>query len=557
MKFTTVKSRATVLLASVTILFAAVSGAGYYAADTLSRDMARELDARQLEVQAMLAATSVRAAARQTANTFKTVLLRGTDDKLYKEALADYKKSDGAVREQLSKLEKLAPKIELDLTADIAGFLKHHTEVVAKLNKGLELYDPINVTTAFLADQAVSGIDAPLIAAAAKLADRVRDHSVKRAAVATSAAASSAKAWGAAIGAGMLGGIAGAILITLWMTRSVLRSLGGEPHEAAAVAQRIAGGDVSTAVTVKAGDTDSLMSALARMRETLHDMITEVATGSTRLASTAADLSSATRQINDSTGTQSDAASSMAAAVEQLTTSIEQVSGHSAEALRISRKSGELSEQSNAAVQGAAADMNEIANSVDGMSTMMRTLEGHSTSISRIVHVISEIASQTNLLALNAAIEAARAGEQGRGFAVVADEVRKLAERTTQSTGEIGSMVQAIHEGTAQAVKHMEGWSSKVADGVSRAQGAGVRMGEVRASANQAVSAVSEINDALAEQSSTSAQLAQNVERIARMSEENVKAVGSVSSQASELERLAAMLSTLVGHFKVRPAGAV
>ena len=556
MNFTTIKSRVTVLLVSITALFAVVSGAGYYASSALSRDMARELDARELEVQAMLAATSVRAAARQTANTFKTVLLRGTDDKLYKEALADYRKSDGAVREQLSKLEKLAPKIGLDLAADIAGFLKQHAEVIAKLNKGLELYDPINVTTAFLADQAVSGVDAPLVAAAAKLADRVLDHSVRRAAAATSAAAASARAWGIAIGAGMLCGIAGTILITLWMTRGVLRSLGGEPHEAVAVAQRIAAGDVSTAVAVRAGDTASLMAALARMRETLHAMITEVAAGSTRLASTAAELSSATRQISDSSETQSDAASSMAAAVEELTTSIEQVSGHSGEALRISRKSGELSEQGTAAVHGAAADMNEIAQSVDGMSAMMHSLEGHSTSISRIVHVISDIASQTNLLALNAAIEAARAGEQGRGFAVVADEVRKLAERTTQSTAEIGSMVQAIQEGTAQAVGHMEGWSSKVADGVARARGAGERMGEVRASANQAASAVSEINDALAEQSSTSAQLAQNVERIARMSEENVKAVGSVSGQAGELEKLAAMLNTLVGHFKLRPVGA-
>ena len=556
MNLTTIKSRATVLLVSITVLFAAVSGAGYYASNALSSDMARELDARQLEVQAMLSATSVRAAARQTANTFKTVLLRGTDDKLYKEALADYRKSDGAVREQLSKLEKLAPKIGLDLAADIAGFLKQHAEVIAKLNKGLELYDPINVTTAFLADQAVSGVDAPLIAAAAKLADRVRDHSVRRAAAATSAAAASARAWGIAIGAGMLCGIVGTILITLWMTRGVLRSLGGEPLEAVAVAQRIAAGDVSTAVAVRAGDTGSLMAALARMRETLHAMITEVAAGSTRLASTAAELSSATRQISDSSETQSDAASSMAAAVEELTTSIEQVSGHSGEALRISRKSGELSEQGTAAVHGAAADMNEIAQSVDDMSAMMHSLEGHSTSISRIVHVISEIASQTNLLALNAAIEAARAGEQGRGFAVVADEVRKLAERTTQSTAEIGSMVQAIQEGTAQAVGHMQGWSSKVADGVARARGAGERMGEVRASANQAASAVSEINDALAEQSSTSAQLARNVERIARMSEENVKAVGSVSGQAAELEKLAAMLNTLVGHFKLRPVGA-
>ena len=556
MDFSSLRARAALLIAVITLLFAAIAGASLYANHLLKSELVAALEDRNLEAQAILAATSVRAAARQSANTFKTVLLRGTDDKLYKAALADFGKTDAAVREGLARLETLAPRIGLDLSADAQAFLKQHTEVTAKLNQGLKLYDPINVTTAFLADQAVAGVDVPLVASAAGLAERVREHSMKRSQAAREVASEHAALWGSVIAAGMVVGMLGALAITLWMSNWILKGIGGEPAAAVAVARRIASGDLSVPVPTLPGDQASLMASLGQMQAALHLAISQVAQGGLHLAEAATGLSAATARITGATEQQSDAAAAMAAAVEQMSVSIDQVSAHSGDALRMSRRSGELSDQGNAMVQGTAAEMNAIADSAHDMATIMHTLDGHSGEISKIVHVISGIAGQTNLLALNAAIEAARAGEQGRGFAVVADEVRKLAERTSASTREIGSMVEAIQQGTARAVGHMDGWSTKVVEGVARARGAGERMAEVRGSAGQVANAVGEINVALAEQSGASGQLAQNVERIARMSEENAKAVEAISNQAGQLDGLAQSMHAVILRFRLVPVDA-
>ncbi len=315
--------------------------------------------------------------------------------------------------------------------------------------------------------------------------------------------------------------------------------------------ERLAAGDLTAHIDLAARDELRYVAgSFNDMAEAMRRLIGSIKDNSDHVADSARSLVTASGQIHVASQCQSDAASSMAAAVEQMTVGIESIARNAGEADALAHRSGELSRQGGEIVAAVVEEISQIAVSVSDSARTVAELGERSGQISAIVGVIGDIAAQTNLLALNAAIEAARAGDQGRGFAVVADEVRKLAERTANSTKEIAQMVAAIQQGTEGAVQGMEQGVAKVNEGVARAQRAGDAMGGIREAANQVLSTVAEISNALREQSAASAEIAQQVTTIARMAEENGEAVGSNHHTASRLSDLAGTLLDNVSRFK-------
>lgn len=347
------------------------------------------------------------------------------------------------------------------------------------------------------------------------------------------------------------GGALLAAIIMIMVSRGILRRLGGEPLAMLEAAHHIANGDLTLQLDVQQGDKTSLLAAIAEMQTNLRETIAQSSQAADQVTEAARSLAISATQVSQSSAQQSEAASSMAAAVEQVTVSISHVAESAASARSLSEETGSLSTEGKNLVQDTISEINKIADSVALSSDVIHTLGEQSDKISSIVKVIKEIADQTNLLALNAAIEAARAGEQGRGFAVVADEVRKLAERTALSTKEIANMIDAVQHGTQSAVQRMEEARSQVGSGVQMAAKTGDSMARVQLATHQVVDVVEDISTALREQSSASTQIAQNVEKIAQMTEENSASISAVSQSADQLERLAVVLKSSVGHFKV------
>ena len=331
-----------------------------------------------------------------------------------------------------------------------------------------------------------------------------------------------AAAWLAVIGALLTG--------LVWMiVRSVERSIGGDPEDAVAVAQRIAAGDLGMDVPVRAGAEASLMAAMKRMRDALAGIVADVRSGTDLIATASREIASGNLDLSSRTEEQASSLEETAASMEELTSTVKNSAENAREASRLADSAAEV------AGRGGVV----VARVVDTMAS----INASSSKIVDIIGVIDGIAFQTNILALNAAVEAARAGEQGRGFAVVASEVRNLAQRSAAAAKEIKALI-----GDSVA---------RVDDGAKLVEEAGATMQEIVASVNKVSTMIGAISNATQEQGEGIEHINQAIAQMDQVTQQNASLVEEAAAASEAMQEQAAKLAQVVSVFRVVTAAPV
>ena len=324
------------------------------------------------------------------------------------------------------------------------------------------------------------------------------------------------------IALGVLAALVGTVASYL-IARSLLKQLGGDPQDAAAAADKIASGDLSTLVPLKKNDRSSLMFSISTMRDSLANIVGQVRLGTETIAAASSEIAAGNLDLSSRTEQQAAALEETAASMEELTSTVKQNGDNARQANQLAAAASDI------AVKGG-----QIVSEVVGT---MGSINESAKKIVYIIGVIDGIAFQTNILALNAAVEAARAGEQGRGFAVVAAEVRNLAQRSASAAKEIKLLIGDSVE--------------KVDNGSKLVNQAGTTMEEIVASVKRVTDIMREIAAAGQEQEVGILQINQAVTEMDTVTQQNAALVEEAAAAAESLQDQAGILAQTVSVFKV------
>ncbi len=313
----------------------------------------------------------------------------------------------------------------------------------------------------------------------------------------------------------------------------------------------LADGDLTVNATVSEDITGAIADSVNFAVEALRSLVKTINDASVGVASAAQEAQATALHLAEASEHQAHQITNASAAINEIAVSIDEVSINSLESADVAQRSVLIAHNGAEIVRQTIEGMDNIRNQIQETSKRIKRLGESSQEIGNIVELINDISEQTNILALNAAIQAASAGEAGRGFAVVADEVQSLAERASNATKQIESLVLTIQSDTNEAVASMEQTTAEVVDGAKRAENAGDALTEIEAVSNDLAELIQNISESAKQQSVAATNISGTMNVIQEITTQTSVGTQQTAESIGNLVELANELRLSVQDFKL------
>ena len=313
----------------------------------------------------------------------------------------------------------------------------------------------------------------------------------------------------------------------------------------------LAEGDLTVEATVTEDITGAIADSVNFAVESLRDLVVNINDTTKTVAKSAQETRSTTNVLAESSIAQEKQIGSATEAINNMSISFDEMAQRSRESSEMSRRSVEIASEGANKVRETINGMDTIREQIQETSKRIKRLGESSQEIGDIVELINGIAEQTNILALNAAIQAASAGGAGRGFAVVADEVQRLAERATNATRRIETLVETIQTDTSEAVESMESTTTEVVQGAKLAEDAGSALDQIESASQDLSAVIQKIASEAQRQSQSAAEVAKLMSSIREISVKTSEGSKQTAQSVGNLADLVRELRDSVADFKL------
>lgn len=313
----------------------------------------------------------------------------------------------------------------------------------------------------------------------------------------------------------------------------------------------VSNGDLTVEALVTEEITGAIADSVNYAVESMRELVGTINRTSLRVSDASASTRVIAKEMKDSSTQQAEKINSITSVVSNMVRSLDNVAASSSDSADIARKSQKIAEDGARRVHNTIDGMNSIRDNIQETSKRIKRLGESSQEIGNIVEIIKGIADQTSILALNAAIQATSAGEAGRGFAVVADEVQRLAERSSNATKRIETLVKTIQTDTNEAVASMEKSTAEVVNGANLASAAGESLNEINKVSNDLASMIGKVSDSAKRVSSMAENISVDMQHINQITDKTYQNVIKTIESITNLSRLSSELEASVASFKL------